>query len=217
MIPFKAKLQWAKVLSVYVWFVLLGLFIVPFVILFSKPMTNFVGERKQRHRDKYLDQGSSGEWEYLGTDIPVLKWWSNLEDGNLGEPSGKQSMRWKGKERSFVAQYTWLALRNPVNYLKRTWSFLHCPINDCTIEYVGDFYINDKYPDSVGEQFVTATHKVTGDKYYGYYSVEDLGNYQCKVERYGFKIRPSHADSIQDADDLDKAFTMRYQPKSRFG
>ncbi len=216
MIPIAARLQWAGVLAVYIWFVLLGLFVVPFVILLSKPMTNFVGERKQKHSSKYLSQGSSGEWEYIGTDIPVLKWWANLEDGNLGEPSGKHSARWAGKERSFLAQYNWLALRNPVNYLKRTWGFLHCPVDDCVVEYIGDYHVSDR-GNAFGEQFVWATHKDTGKKYYGYYSVKDLGNGKGKVKRYGFKVRPSHANETQDADDKDKAFTMRYQPRGAVG
>jgi hypothetical protein len=185
-----------------------------FAALTSKPMTNAFGEIAQKHDQKYIDQGSSQFWTYMASPIPFIRLWSNYEDGDLGEPSGKQSVRCKGEEGTFWNRYKWLALRNGFNMGKRTLAFFHCIVEDCDIEYWGDEFITDKSPDFYGWQFTVATHRKTGKKYYGYYSVEGLGDNKVRVHRYGFKIKPSHAGKIQDADDKDKAFTARYQHSS---
>lgn len=210
MITKGARLQWLQVGSVSFLLYIVGLIVVPFTILFSKRMANVFGETSQEHRDKYIDQGSSGYWYYVGCTVPFLQWFSNLEDGNYGEPSGKHSARSGGKEATFWQQYYWLALRNPYNYIKRTSPFFYCRVEDCEVTYEGDYEVDDK-GERWGEQFVTATHKENGKKWYGYRMTKDLGDGKCRQKRYGFKIKPSHNGEIQDADDKDKAFTFRYQ------
>jgi hypothetical protein len=161
-----------------------------------------------KHSDKYIAEGSSGEWEYRNSPYKILKWWNNYEDGTLGEPSGKHSARSKGKERSFINQYLW-TIRNPFNYAKRSMPLFHCKVNDCDIEYWGDFEINDKLEGYGGWHFCKATSRVNGKVYYWYRSVKNIGNDKVRVAAIGFKIKPSHTLNLQDADDEDKAFTVR--------
>ena len=217
-IPLKDRLaalwQWFTVGIGLIIADLLGIIMSFLAALTAKPMTNFVGETKQDHSDKYKSQGSSGKWEYWASPIPFIRLWSNLEDGDLGEPSGKQSVRVNGEERKFWNRYYWLAFRNPFNMGKRTIPFFHCLVDDCDIEYYGDRDVSDKRKEEDGWHFVKATNRETGKVYYGYRSVRSLSDTTVRQVRVGFKIKPSHAGEIQDADDKDKAFTLRYQHES---
>lgn len=218
----------AAVLYLLTWFPM-GL-IVAYVV---RPMTNHLGESEGPHSQKYIDQGSSGWWKYYGTDIPFVKWWSNLEDG-ICEPSGKWSATVKGKESTFWNKYAWVR-RNPFNYIKRTNKFFACFINDCDVSYYGDYMITDKNLSDHGAHFVIAKDKLTGKVYYGFrhiFAWNTVSWYNTlqaffvktrflKLARWmdnrvyhanlGFKIKPSHADNKQDEDDLDKSFTFRVQ------
>jgi hypothetical protein len=160
------------------------------------------------HSQKYVDAGSSGSWEYTNSNLKICKWWNNYEDGTLGEPSGKHSARVGGKERSFISKYSW-TIRNPFNYAKRSIPIFFCPVNDCDIEYWGDFNVSDTATDGGGWHFCKATNVLTGRTYYWWRWVRVISDTKVKVAAIGFKIKPSHALSMQDKDDLDKAFTVR--------
>lgn len=182
---------------------------------------------KQAHSAKYIAEGSSGEWDYANSNVKCLQDWNNLEDGLNGEPSGKHSARCGGKERSWWNRLMW-TFRNPYNWAKRTNPLYFCPVNDCAIEWWGDRVITDKAPVAEGWHFVRAVHRETGRVYYGYRSVRlnrsdkdvhwllrafskaSLAGTVRQVT-LGFKIKPSHATEVQDADDLDKAVTFRIQ------
>ena len=209
----RAWVQWVFLAACYALASLFGLLLAAVAALTSKHGPNSFGEVQQRHRQKYIDSGSSGLWAYYASRMPFIKWWSNYEDGDLGESSGKWSASCKGKERSLWNRYRWLALRNPFNRGKRTIPFFHCLVGDCTLAHYGDYTVSDKTGVS-GKQFVIATHKTTGKKYYGYYSVKVLSGNRVRVWRLGFKIKPAHATHSQDADDKDKTFTFRYQHAS---
>lgn len=139
----------------------------PIAVYLSKPMTNRYGERTAKHSQKYIDQGSSGWWEYWGTTIPFVRWFSSLEDSLWGESSGKWSATVKGKESTFWNKYAWVR-RNPFNYIKRTNKFFACFINDCDVSYYGDYMITDKNLSDHGAHFVIAKDKLTGKTYYGF-------------------------------------------------
>lgn len=232
----KAIVQWG-----YVGFVAFVLWLLtffpmgPLMILFARPGTNIFGESIVKHSQKYIDQGSSGVWKFVHCDLPILKYWSNLEDGLLGEPSGKHSARVGGKEETFWNKYQW-TIRNPFNYLKRTTRFFACYVNDCTIKYWGDRVVSDKNLDSDGSYLIMAVDRTTEKVYYGYRKVvhfDSLGWYlklkdffrnnprlakyspmlENKVFQatFGYKVKPTHDSEVQDADDLDKAFTFRIQ------
>ncbi len=209
----KAVFQWSGLLAVGLPVMFLGLVLVPLNILTSKRRMNDFGEHDQEHSAKYKGRGSSGRWEYRSSTVPILRLYSNYEDGSLGEPSGKWSATCGGDERSFWSQYKWLALRNPINMLKRTNPFFHCRVDDCSITWWGDRDVDDK-GFNWGWHLVRATHRETGKQYYGYRKTASLGDGKCRQHRYGFKIKPSHASEVQDADDKDKAFTFRYQHRS---
>ena len=228
--------QWTLVGSVM--FVLWLLTYFPMGLLvayFCKPMINRYGESEATHSQRYIDEGSSGKWLFESTTIPIIELWTNLEDGQRGEPSGKWSAARKGKEATFWSKYCW-ALRNPVNKWKRQSQFFACFVKDCVIEYWGDKEVSDKTVDGDGAYFIMATSKVTGKKYFGYRKVvhfDKLGWYKLLktiiskipyIKKYvsifdnrvfqptfGYKIKPTHATETQDADDLDKAFTARVQ------
>lgn len=208
-----AWFNWLKVLPVLGIGVLLTYF--PFgllVAITSKRQTSHPTNKSLKgiHTDRYISEGSSGTWEYWNSNVKLLKWFNNYEDGTLGEPSGKNSARVGGKEKSFWSQYKWCC-RNALNWKKRTDNFFFCPVDDCDIEYWGDYELSDKTPTISGRQLVKATSRVDGKVYYGYRYVKDLGNSKVRQYQIGFKIKPSHALQVQDADDKDKAFTARLQ------
>ena len=210
-----AALNWVVVLVPY-FFGWIATFIMGiFVALTSTPTLVHPQGNKVfgKHSAKYIADGSSGEWAYWSSPYKILRWWNNYEDGTLGEPSGKHSARCAGKERSFWNQYSWTC-RNPFNYGKRTLPLFHCKVNECDIEYWGDFELSDKEVSAGGWQFCKATHKTTGKNYYWYRSVTPVSNTEVKVAAIGFKLKPSHALSVQDADDADKAFTIRIPVKT---
>lgn len=211
----KAILSWLIVVIPYSLGWLLTYVMGIIVAATSKPQKVHPQGKKifSKHSDKYIAEGSSGEWEYWNSNVPFVKWWNNYEDGTLGEPSGKNSARVKGKERTFLSQYLW-TIRNPFNYAKRSIPLFHCKVNDCKIEYWGDFEISDKEDGRGGWHFCKATDLNTGKVYYWYRSVKNVGDNKVKVAAIGFKIKPAHALTVQDEDDKDKAFTIRFPVKT---
>lgn len=210
-IKIAAWLQWIGILLPFSLGVLLTYFPMGILVaLTAKKTVNQFGESESVHSQKYIALGSSGFWEYWASPFKLLDWWNNLEDGTLGEPSGKHSARVKGKERSFWNQYLWLC-RNPFNKFKRTSKLLACPVNECTIRFWGAEKLSDKVVGQQGEYWIEATHKVTGRKYYGYKMIELNDDGTVNATTYGFKIKPEHANEVQAPDDADKAFTFRKQ------
>lgn len=162
----------------------------------------------QAHDAKYVSEGASGFWEYWASPIKWLNLWNNYEDGTLGEPSGKTSARCKGAERTKWNQFLWIC-RNPFNTGKRTSSFFACFINDCVVTFWGDYNLSDKEGSlATGWHLVKAVHKKTGKVYYGFRLVKQWSSGKVFQVKAGFKIKPGHADEVQDVDDLDKAFTF---------
>ena len=179
------------------------------VALTSKKMdTHPQGKPITSKRSEKYSSMSSPEWEYWNSPYKLFSWWNNYEDGTLGEPSGKHSARVGGKEKSKWNQYLW-TIRNPFNWAKRTNSKYHCLVDNCTIEYYGQYELSDKEVDKQGWQLVIATDKYSGRKYHSYRSVKVTEDMQVRHIRIGMKISPAHAMSVQDEDDKDKAFTLR--------
>lgn len=243
---FEALFQWLWVGCLYGIGWLLTFFPMGFlVILTARPTTNPHGESEAVHSQKYIDEGSSGKWEYVATAWRFIRLWNNYEDGLLGEPSGKHSASCGGQERTFWNKYSWLT-RNPFNECKRTTRLFACFVNDCDIEYWGTGDVSDKDPIKDGWYFIRAVDRTTGRVYYGYrYVVANdrnsgirlklakvflaFGNALTILTRspkktldgtvynavFGFKIKPGHIGNPQDSDDLDKAFTARVQFASK--
>lgn len=183
------------------------------VALTARPATNAFGQRQGTHEVEYIAAGSSAWWEYWATPRRWLSAWNNYEDGTLGEPSGKHSARVRGQERSIWNQYLWLC-RNPFNQGKRTSLLLACPVNDCDLQWWGYRRLSDKAPVFAGWYFCCATHRTTGRRYFGFRWVQALPGGLVRQLNIGFKLKPEHACRLQDPDDADKAFTLRYQHAS---
>lgn len=239
---FAACAQCLSVGFVYGIYVILTYFPMGLIVaLTAKRGESPFGEEPGPHSDRYIKEGSSGYWEYWTSALKWVRNWTNYEDGLLGEPSGKHSSRVNGKERSFWNIYSWVR-RNPYNYGKRTRQFFACYVNDCDIEWWGTGDVSDKGPVVSGWYFIRAVHRETGKVYYGYRYVIDnsynegprlwlaklsllISNLFTKEKRnvnetvynavFGFKIKPSHSYTVQDSDDLDKAFTARIQFASK--
>lgn len=216
-IPLKYRLaaywQWMVVLIPFALGVALTYFPMGLLVAFTSRFMEKHPQRKPttaRHSAKYLSQGSSGHWSYWNSPVIWLRPWNNLEDGTLGESTGKHSARVKGLEDTFWSQYLWLC-RNPFNWAKRTSRFFACFVNDCDIDWWGDYCITDKAPVVEGWQFCRAVDRATGRAYYGYRSVRLNDDGTVRQVNCGYKINPAHARTKQDADDLDKAFTLRIQ------
>ncbi len=184
------------------------------VALTARQTTNHLGEREGPHSDKYIAEGSSGRWEYWASPWRLLWPWNNYEDGALGEPSGKHSARVGGRERTWWSQYQWLC-RNAFNQGKRTSRLFACFVNDCDIDWWGSADLSDKAPIREGWYFCRAVERASGRVYYGYRRVRANKDGTVYNAVFGYKIRPTHASEMQDADDLDKAFTMRIQFASK--
>lgn len=212
----KAVLQWLGVCTTYLFGWLLTFFPMGIIVAATSKKQGVHPQGKpleEEHTRRYVREGSSGHWEYYNSDIRIARPWNNYEDGTLGEPSGKNSARVKGEERSFWSQYKWTC-RNPYNWEKRTNPRYHCLVDNCDIEYWGDFSITDKSVDGSGWQFVIATDTTSGKKYYAYRKVNVVGEH-VRHTRIGFKIDPGHANVVMDDDDKDKAFTIRLPVKQK--
>lgn len=208
-----AILQWVVVGIPLIVGVLLTYFPMGLLVAYTaRPQHKHPQDKATRgkHSAKYEEAGSSGEWQYWNSPKRWLRPWNNLEDGTLGEPSGKHSARVSGDEDSVWSQYLWLC-RNPFNWAKRSSRFFACYVNDCKIQYWGHFNITDKAPVVPGWYFVRAHDRTTDRVYYGYRSVRLNKDGTVRQVNLGFKLKPSHAGQVQDADDLDKAFTLRMQ------
>lgn len=207
----KAIKQWISVAIPYAVVWLLTFFPMGILVAMSsrKQVVHPQGNKvRSFHSGKYIVEGSSGEWEYWNSPWKICTYWNNLEDGTLGEPSGKHSARCEGKERTFWNQYVWTT-RNPFNWGKRTLDFYHCDVNNCDIEYWGDYDVTDKENTGDRWHFCKARNRITGKVYYWYRSTKFVSDTEVKQAAIGFKIKPSHANEVQDHDDEDKAFTIR--------
>lgn len=212
----KAWWQWSGVCVTYIFGVLLTYFPMGLLVASTskRQASHPLGKPlAQTHDQRYIDEGSSGVWEYWNSNLSFLESWNNLEDGTLRESSGKNSAACKGKERSVLNQYLWLC-RNPYNWAKRTTPKYFCRIDDCDIEYWGEFELSDKTDNQQGSQWVVAKNRLTGKSYYGYRSVRVVSDTEVRHCRLGFKISPIHAMTTQDFDDMDKSITFRLPVKT---
>jgi hypothetical protein len=211
----RAWCQWVWLAAVRLPAILAGLVVVPFAIRKAKrQMANRFGE--QACPFPYPGANPEG-WVFY--NVPwayrTARGWrgflwlfGNDEDGFYGDRRGWWSANQDGQERSWWSMYQWAALRNPANNLSRYTTMYGCLVNDCTIEYWGDYVTPDNRPLLPGAHFVVATSPA-GRKYYGYRKVTDSGDGTGYNWSLGFKLKPEHADNPQAPDDAHKGFTLR--------
>lgn len=215
--------QWAKIFVLRTLMIILGL-LMSWIIVFcsrKRPFNRF-GEPSCRIDKRYYPHASDW-WHFYsipsvwrsGNKLQRFIWYfGNDEDGCYGDRRGWWSNHVKGKERSAFWMWWWLAIRNPANNFSRYTDLCSCKINACSVEYYGDYESPDNKPFKPGSHFVIATNKTSGRKYYSYREVSELGSGTGWAinKSYGFKLKPSHGDVLQDPDDADKGFTWRPKP-----
>jgi hypothetical protein len=137
-------------------------------------------------------------------NLPKWAWlWGNDFDGLLGDKRGwwAANTPFGVAVDSYIAMYTWTALRNPANN-KRLLSWYQTPVVGSVITYKGDYTVEDK-PGMGGWQFVKTVHDGTAS--YGFYLVHEWSLTRAFVIRFGYKVKPSHAGS----EELAKGFTTK--------
>lgn len=200
-----AHKQWLPLLATRLIAVAIGVIIGPFIIKMGKHFpTNRFGEGATPYNYDYAPNASKEGWEFFSLDPDwrdksffhhFLWFYGNDEDGFLGDIRGKWSGICDGKERSFKNMYKWNALRNPANNLSRYSQMFNCNVNNCDIEYWGDFDKDD------GATLTKATDRDSGRVYYGYRNSAGAN--------MGFKVYPKHALEVQPDDNEDRGFTYR--------
>lgn len=233
----KAKAQWWRLSVLRLFPMVLGWFIQPIIIKFysMKFQTNAFGEPATKYNLLKYPNASPDGWHFESVrpywkDASFFKnfiwWFGNDEDGWMGDIRGEWSSMRNGKESSFFNKYWWSAHRNACNNFSRYSKYYACEVNHCTFEYWGDYDSPDNKPIVQGWHFVKATDSRNGSVYYGYREVtayegffenretsnnpEDWDDWAVN-KSYGFKIKPEHADNVQNPDDAHKGFTWRPQ------
>lgn len=120
-------------------------------------------------------------------NLPRWAWlWGNDYDGLTGDKHGTwaASTPFGWPADSFLAMYTWAALRNPVNNLRQT-SLFSCPVASVTITGYGQDYVRD-HIGQTGWQFVIARRGLR--RWYGFYWVHPWSLTRALVVRLGYKI-----------------------------
>ena len=211
------------------------------VILTAKHTTNHMGESEAVHSDKYIAEGSSGKWQFWASAVRFIRRWNNYEDGLWGEPSGKHSARVGGKEATFWNKYSWICRNayNEGKRTSRFFA-CYVNDCDIQFWGTGDVSDKDPIKDGwyfiravdrttgrvyYGYRYVVANERNSGIRLMIVKTLMGIGNLLSKLTGgekrtlagtvynavFGYKIKPSHATEVQDADDLDKAFTARVQ------
>lgn len=130
------------------------------------------------------------------SNLPKWAWlFGNDYDGVLGDKRGwwAANTPFGLPVGNFVSMYTWAALRNPVNNMRRT-NLFSAPVQGSTITFKGKEHVRDD-KDSAGWQFVTTEN--SGKKWFGFYLVYLWSDTRAFVIRLGFKVEPKDAGSTE--------------------
>ncbi len=126
------------------------------------------------------------------------------------------------KWKDALANYWWLAFRNPANNLRLVKGF-YCEVKDCVLKYYGAVRIEDKYRGFTGWQLVIAVNQKTNVPYFGFYSlfwwdelplikkIPFFKDRHCRI-RLGYKIKPEH----EGADDTPKGLAFSILPFRKY-
>lgn len=130
------------------------------------------------------------------SNLPKWAWlFGNDYDGVLGDKRGwwAANTPFGLPVDHFVSMYTWAALRNPVNNMRRT-NLFSAPVQGSTITFKGKEHVRDD-KDSAGWQFVTTEN--SGKKWFGFYLVYLWSYTRAFVICLGFKVEPKDAGSTE--------------------
>jgi len=186
--------QWLFLFLSDVIFVTLGPIMVALALPFAKDDFSVSDHRVIRNLPK---------WAYF---------WGNDFDGSLGDKHGwwAANTPFGWKVDSFMAQWWWLAIRNPANNM-RMFSCWSAPVAGATCSFKGDAAVADS-PGRGGWQFVTFSYP---DKFsrYGFYFVKQLSATHAFAIRLGFKISPD----LVGTDEQPKGYTFKINPAKNIG
>lgn len=161
-----------------------------------------------------VDSVSVSDGRYI-SNLPSWAWlWGNDHDGLLGDKRfwWRDNTPFGVKVDSFLAMYWWTAIRNPVNNMRHL-EWASAPIIGSTINYVGDYVVEDR-PNEGGWHF---TETINGKRtYYGFHAVWEWKGWLRKLTKYdrgfvlrlGFKVKPEH----RGQDEPRKGLTFRCIP-----
>lgn len=183
-------LEWFFLILIRLVLILAGLVVVPLALPFREMGTSVSDGRRIVVLPK---------WAWL---------WSNDFDGAQGDKRGwwKEHAPFGLGAAHWFSMFVWLAIRNPVNNLRRT-DWYSCPVSECDIWFAGKETVEDK-PGMTGWQFVTAEHFKSESQWHGFYLVHPWTGFHAFVIRVGFKIKPSHEGTLEPR----KGFTVRINP-----
>lgn len=184
----RAVRQWAWLAAARLLAIVSGLIMVAIAIPFRAPGLSFSDGRKI-------------------VNLPRWAWlWGNDYDGLLGDKRGwwAQNTPFGVPAESWLAMYTWAALRNPANNMRMLNAF-SAIVQGSAFTWIGDYIVEDK-PGLGGWQLVQAENG--GRRWYGFYLVHQWTNSRAFVVRLGFKIKPAHAGTAEPP----KGLTFKLNP-----
>lgn len=189
-----ALFQWAFFFVIESVLIVLGWFVVPVALVFSRESPS----------------GRVLTWSGWGLiRLPWWAWpWDNKRDGAMGDIRGDYWILDYPDWINFLPKavigyfkmYWWLAFRNPVNNL-RFIPLFGCNTAKMHIRYIGDYFVATK-PGGEGWQFVYANRWLY---YFGFFLVKRIWrSYRLEI-RLGFKVEPRHNDDDYHTD-LEKSW-----------
>lgn len=200
---------------------LAGLVIVPIGLLKTRyPTTHpFRDYVRREHEQRYIDEGSSGEWVYERLpDWWIMRPFDNINYGLRGEHNGRFSALHNGKEDRWYIKFIQAAVRNPANGLRYMEPF-SCQVDDCDIVWWGDEGPLEIQPKLVeGWNFVKGTDRDSGRRYYSFQLIKGYGKKKDRAFRIriGFKVEPSHLKRGDLPPRKERAtFTFRLNPMKK--
>lgn len=124
--------------------------------------------------------------------LPSWNWiwiWDNDRDGSLGDRRGRWFNKRKGTPHTFISQWIWMAIRNPVNNMRFSDRFT-CDAVMC------DHYVVE----SENWYFVKSVHRLSGKRFYAF-RYERLREDGTVLDiRLGYKVWKTIVDKVKEKD-----------------
>ena len=185
----EAVLGWTVALALRIPIAIIGLIVVPIGLLFSVYDESKAQPFTQHNTERF--------WYHVG--LPKWLWlWSNDRDGAKGDKRGwwDANVTFGENSDSFVAQFWWMAVRNPANNLRFT-PFFSVNLAEYPVQLLaGQEHVDDDDDGSgLGWQFCVVRGSIF--KYYSFwYLSQEMPTWLTKVfpslHEHVFQIRIGH-------------------------
>lgn len=172
----KVLLMYSLVLLILLPIRILGIFLIPIGLLFTKDLNVNV---------PYTQYPELGNWNFI--ILPEwLKIFNNIVDGVRGDRRGWYHNDQKNKSE-FFRRYWWTAFRNPTNYLNRF--ILSIDVSKVTVKKIYGKDKVDNKENMFGIQLLEAISRESGNKYYHFQLVFGIPyTKKCCMFRVGYKF-----------------------------